>query len=479
MATSMPVVFRMASRTCCILSQPKVHGFTSVLRVLPVASTTVASTADGSSAAESWSSFAWGPDGSYKDFVNASVIVFLAMCAATGELKMPAFLVDDFVSLQAVCEQTAGCIDRACSVLRITSKDALTVRSPDPLMIDWMLLHSGLGVEGKATDFIKKYNASVFFDKSLELKDFAAQRQANLLNPERISKARKQVLRQRINASESFQSSGFSLAIMNLPLFWASSKMHSSSNALWQELGTTTEESCMMALDLYLERCDKGQTGVSLFKDVSKRALLAVKLRSGAYTRQHLHVDVVAAMVPKILKGGYNSDIDAILQDTTEIDEVNAHALDEHLFQNYAICEDGLELQKARGKGAADDPSAGSDAGASAGMSDAAWAMSQLEHSLARFQKAQASFALKKGELAHAEAQHDAAARSNSTAATTGFLDKFVKLMPFVADAEQMELQLPSRVQERVAEVAKFEGCSESDVLVNFFVVSTLALLGP
>ncbi len=98
-----------------------------------------------------------------------------------------------------------------------------------------------------------------------------------------------------------------------------------------------------------------------------------------------------------------------------------------------------------------------------------------MDHSLARFQKAQAAFLLKKDQLAQAEAQHEATARSNSASATLGFLDKFITMMPFVAHAEQVERQLPAKLQERVAEVAKFEGCSESAVLVNFFVAQTLA----
>ena len=170
------------------------------------------------------------------------------------------------VSLNGLYEKKTGVIDRACNVLRVSTKDALIVRLPDPLMIDWMLLHSGLGSEAKAIDFVKRYTASVFYDKNLELKDQAATRQCNLLDPAKISADRTALLRRRVNKSESFNASGMSLQIMIAIEFWAGSRLHSSTHPLWKALGSTTEESCTVACREYFDRCDKGYSGLSLFK---------------------------------------------------------------------------------------------------------------------------------------------------------------------------------------------------------------------
>ena len=52
-------------------------------------------------------------------------------------------------------------------------------------MLDWMLANMGLSSD--PAKFVKKYNATVLYDKSLMLEDHAATRQSNLLNPDAIS----------------------------------------------------------------------------------------------------------------------------------------------------------------------------------------------------------------------------------------------------------------------------------------------------
>ena len=45
-------------------------------------------------------------------------------------------------------------------------------------MLDHMLSQCGFASEKTATQFITRYNAQVFYESSLQLKDFAAKRQA-------------------------------------------------------------------------------------------------------------------------------------------------------------------------------------------------------------------------------------------------------------------------------------------------------------
>ena len=54
-------------------------------------------------------------------------------------------------------------------------------------MLDHMLSNNGFNESDKATNFIKKYNQSVFYDKSLLLEGRAAQRQSLLLDAAKAS----------------------------------------------------------------------------------------------------------------------------------------------------------------------------------------------------------------------------------------------------------------------------------------------------
>ena len=78
-----------------------VHGFSAMLVIAPC----VQSFANAPVASDQMNAFAWGPDGSYKEFVNMSVLMFITLYAALGELCVPEFLVDDMVSLNGLYEK--------------------------------------------------------------------------------------------------------------------------------------------------------------------------------------------------------------------------------------------------------------------------------------------------------------------------------------------------------------------------------------
>ena len=96
------------------------------------------------------------------------------------------FIIEVFQRLQAVNEN-AEAVERSMNSLRLSSVQAFTSRWLDPLMIDHMLYHGGWCMGTKCCDFAKKYNASVFYDKKLQLVDKAEMRQTNLLTPEKSS----------------------------------------------------------------------------------------------------------------------------------------------------------------------------------------------------------------------------------------------------------------------------------------------------
>ncbi len=62
------------------------NGFSDSLRVTPFGA--AASATEGQQEEEKWCLFTWGPDGSYKDFVNSSAIIWLSTVAAIGEIAV-------------------------------------------------------------------------------------------------------------------------------------------------------------------------------------------------------------------------------------------------------------------------------------------------------------------------------------------------------------------------------------------------------
>ena len=148
---------------------------------------------------------------------------------------------------------------------------------------------------------------------------------------------------------------------------------------------------------------------------------------------------VVSGMVAKIHNGKYDGDIAAMLTDCEELDEFNLRCFDAHLCEYYTACADAIELNNLS-VAAATATDAGPDGSATAslaGMSDSAWALRELEHSLACYEKCTAAFNTKKDELKKKEAEFLAAARSNSVSATQSFLDKYVKMMSYCSDADK------------------------------------------
>ena len=285
--------------------------------------------------------------------------------------------------------------------------------------------------------------------------------------------ARKKILRERVNNSQSFAASGLSLQILNQQEFWSNAPLHPCTNAHWAAFGTTNEDSCLFALERYFEQCDKSGTGANagLFRTISRRAVVVTSLIGGVFKRQNLKSETIASMMMKVFRGTYDEDIEAMLQDSEEVDEANVRAFDEHLLSTYSLAEDALELDRNAGVQVATDKK-GDGEGAcesSTNTSDCDWLLSELEQSLRRFQKGQEMLQAKQAELQRAEDEHLSKARANAASATARFMERYTQFLPHTADQDKLPKELPAKLELRVAEVTKFLGCSTDEVLVVFF----------
>ncbi len=338
-------------------------------------------------------------------------------------------------------------------------------------MVDHMLQNTGMSTGEKAESFVKKYNSSVYFDKNVTLRDHAAQRQANLLDRSKISLSRKGMLWERINNCESFGSSGLSLEVMNLPFFWAGSKVHASTNALWATFGTTTEATCTHTLTQYFAEVDKlgCNSSAKLFSSIGKRALVATKLADEVFPRQHLQSCTIESMVKKVMKGNYDSDVEAMLQDSAELDEHSEREFDEYLASMYSVIEDAQELHASAAASAIVSAEQGPEKESPANMNDSEWVLVELQDSLGRFSKRQAKFEELDQELKREEDKHESACKANANAATENFLNTYVHFPPHVLDKDRFLKELPSLVEDQVEKITKLLGNAADDVIIAFF----------
>ena len=68
------------------------------------------------------------------------------------------------------------------------------------------------------------------------------------------------------------------------------------------------------------------------------------------------------------------------------------------------------------------------------------------------------------GELASLEAAYEASVKSNVHDATTGFIDRYVRMLTFKGDSSALLLQLPNEIEERAQAIAKESSCDVGDV---------------
>ena len=228
-----------------------------------------------------------------------------------------------------------------------------------------------------------------------------------------------------------------------------------------------------MTQDAYFEKVDKGAgtVGTNAYKEMARRGTMIISLQDGFFKRMGFHADTVASMRTKIMRGTYDGDVDGMLNDIEEVDEENLHAFDEYILTAYPFAEDAHELDKARSTVA---PMAvdgdGAAASASASLNDGEWVLRELEHNLAKFKQTEAAFALKKDELAKAEAIYNSKARANADSATSGFCESVVQLIPFIADNDKLMTELAPKIETRRKQVATMVSCPVANVLVNLLV---------
>ena len=144
------------------------------------------------SSGQDWSDFAWLPCSSYSNLVRFVAIVFIAISSAAGSdaesggagpvslvaPPLPQWLKDDLSAVRVEHVRRGGRQERTFHSLGRSCHEHSVARYVDPLMVDRLigsLMDTAADREDqnpKIANLINKYNASVYFNEKLMLKDY-------------------------------------------------------------------------------------------------------------------------------------------------------------------------------------------------------------------------------------------------------------------------------------------------------------------
>ena len=123
---------------------------------------------------------------------------------------------------------------------------------------------------------------------------------------------------ERINLSESFEASGLSLQLLNIPEFWVNERFVSTTHQQWAALCTTTAESCIISLEHVFSRSSAGKPiAASSYRVFAKRLAVFCNTSKG-FLRRGMAPETLQVMLKKVLNGQYDDDLDAIIDDVEE-----------------------------------------------------------------------------------------------------------------------------------------------------------------
>lgn len=410
--------------------------------------------------------FGWSPDGLYIGFVRVVAILFVVFEAAVRGAPMPDWLVQDFLGIRAVFTKKSSLTDRALSGLKASILASKQNRAIDPILVDHMLVNCGMGNEASSNQFIERYHASVKYDPSLMLKEQAARRQSNLLDPLRCSPEMKEAIRQAVNAADSFEATGLTLEIMSLPEFWIGHKFVSTSHAQWVKVGTTTPESCLLTLKVALStfgRCAGKKGGSAAFRDLARRIAFFVNLSSGVFARKNVASAILARFEGLVKNGTYDEDIDGLINSCDEdVGEAQEADMDKYLVEVCTLVQDVLESQEANaGKNEEDQ----ARVEAAVGMDDSEWFLAEVDHDIKAFRKIRAERLQKAEALSSKEKEYSERVRRNVAEATSGFSAKHVPMLETSHDDPAFWNKIKKELDDHAKRIAQEFSCDVGNVL--------------
>ena len=424
-----------------------------------------------SSAATSFSAdFGWKPDGPYAVFVRMSAVIFIALEVATGTMAVPGWLIEDLAKLDAtfVRRGSGSQSDRALLGLKATILASKQNRAADPLLIDHMLSNNGMATEQTATAFIDRYNASVRHDQSLQLKEHASRRQANLLDPKRCTPAMKAAMKSAVNDAENFDDTGLSLQILALDEFWVGCVFVNSSHSQWRILGRTSPLSCLKALKVLLEqkKAEGKKMSAPAFRDLSRHLAVFQNMCDGLFRRKGVKQNLLDDFSQRVVDGLYDDDLNLMIAECDEnVPQGDDAKMDAFLVEASALAHDLIEVHESR---ANVDHDANARKEAAVGMTDSQWFLAELAHDVLVFNKYKGERATLLDGLKGKEKEYDSRVQRNVQEATTPFAEKNVPMLN--GQENGFVAKLMEAMNTKAASLGREFGCDSTGVLRVVFV---------
>ena len=442
-----------------------------------------------------WSDFAWGPDGSYSAFCQAAALVFIIVTVARrlgvsasrsdgsvagldeGPPELPEWLIQDLSSMSAVyVYHGGGDLQRAFNILRQSIFQSHAHRAVDPILGSSMIASLK---ENYSNNFIKKYNAQVFYVRDLMLQNNSAWVQGQLMDRTRCTEEMTNCMVKRIDKVRRMDDSGLSQKIMRLPDFWVGKQFVKTSHPQLSLLFVTTPWSCLQTLCHLFDKADAGRSISSdQYAAFARKAAIFDNLRRGTFARLQVDSGVQDSLWTLVAAGAYDIEFAEMMSFCDDDVPLIPKDMDAFLLERSGMLQTAMEGCQTEGA----SPQPGQQGPDSAAVSVASVATSPAERFLALLEKDVSEYgdfvearAETMPQLRAAEESYAQGIRPAALAVAKVFADKYVPMMPYRGDYRTFLEGLPKIVEDRLQEIASHCSCNVGDILrVCWFDLTSL-----
>lgn len=270
-------------------------------------------------------------------------------------------------------------------------------------------------------------------------------------------------------------ATGLRDTIFGLPEFWVGHCFTHSSHSAWQQVFTTTSQSCTAALKEWTAKFMSGSIPTkaclrSSFRSHARRTAVAHNIAAGVLARRNVPEAAIASALKLARQGAYDDDIDKLVSEHSDDIGDSVHAVDDYLVEACSLVVDTIEQGQCPPTQEECERAEVVSTVGSRSIDVAVKFREDLDHDVETLLSTRSNKNTLKDELATMEKAFADQMSKAIGPAMSGLVEKFFPMLPFRADDEHILKHLQQDVEDRVARIAEIAECETSDVLrVAFF----------
>ena len=408
--------------------------------------------------------FLWGPDDSYQSYVHFFAILAVVHFVVAGGLPvdatLPPWLLEQLGAVSAKFTPSSGPMERCSKVVRRSMYNAATNREFDDFMMFHMVVENGWRTEEEVSRFVKKHNASVSYDKALQLPPHSAKR---IVMMARGSDEWREVCVAAVGQAGSMAKAGLRKEILSNAETYPGHCFTKSTHALFHALCTTSEESTMAVTRELIARHGRFD---GITADAHALACKAVgfwwRVKEGPLKRLGVPADAMETTYAKVLAGKYDADVVNFARDFDEdTSETDIAAFDKYLQETMTMVADCVRL----GTPTTPASPAACPGAPPVDLNNEEWWTERFEFEVKKYLVWRNHRDTSAEDAKKAEAAFDLAKRKHASEATKKYADLYTEMLPFGADLDFVSSSAAWR-EKRMGDIAAIEKCSADNVLV-------------